>query len=136
MREFSNADVMEKFINYPDNIKEKLLFLRELIFDVASSNQEIGKIEETLKWNEPAYNNSKSGSTIRIDWKKSAGDCYMVYFNCKTTLIAEFKILYPDTFRYQGNRAIIIKQNEEVNIEALRHCFYLALTYKIRKKLF
>jgi len=134
MIEFTDLNVMEKFMNYPEHIKNKLFYLRELIFDVANTHKEIGEIAETLKWNEPAYNNPKTGSAVRIDWKSNAPHHYMVYFNCKTSLIDEFKMLYPDKFKYQRSRAIIIHQNDTLDIEAIKHCFYLSLTYKLRKK--
>ena len=43
--------------------------LRQLIFDVAAKTKDVGQLEETLKWGEPAYltSESKSGSLIRID---------------------------------------------------------------------
>lgn len=131
---FQNPDVMEKFRCYPLDVAGQLLSLRQLIFDVGAKYPEIGKIDETLKWNEPSYNNPKTGSAIRIDWKKSTPDCYMVYFNCKTTLVEEFRSIYANIFRYHGNRAIIFGKTEEINIEALKHCFYLSLTYKLRKR--
>lgn len=39
----------------------------------AASFEEIGEIEETLKWVEPSYltPKSKRGSTIRVAWKES-----------------------------------------------------------------
>lgn len=133
MISFQNVDVEEKFSRYPPGVVDHLLYIRQLIFDVAAK-PEIGKVDETLKWNEPSYSNTKTGSAIRIDWKKSTPNCYMAYFNCKTTLVEEFKLLYPNIFRYQGNRAIIFEKGEKVNVEALKYCFYLSLTYKLRKK--
>ena len=37
------------FNSYPENMKSKLLFLRQLIYDTAASIEGIGEIEETLK---------------------------------------------------------------------------------------
>ena len=69
MTPFKNNKVKEKFDNYPYDIREKLLDLRELIYYVATNEKTITNIEETLKWNEPSYI-TKNGSTLRIDWKK------------------------------------------------------------------
>ena len=41
--------VREKFQSYPDPFRERLLFLRQLVFDTASNTDGIGKLEETLK---------------------------------------------------------------------------------------
>ncbi len=130
---FNNLDVADKFINYPDFIKDKLIYLRELILNVAIENKEIGQIEESLKWGEPSYNNNKTGSAIRIDWKKSCPNNYMMYFNCKTSLIKDFSLIYPKIFNYSGNRAIIFNKNDLVPEKELKKCIYLSLTYKIRK---
>ena len=70
MVEIENWKVTEKFDSYPDHIRDRLLYLRRLILEAASELEDIGEIEETLKWGEPSYI-TKPGSTIRIDWKKS-----------------------------------------------------------------
>ena len=61
-----NIEVTAVFNSYPQKVKAKLLFLRQLIFDTAESIEGVGEIEETLKWGEPSYLTpiSKSGSTI------------------------------------------------------------------------
>ena len=58
--------VEHKFETYPKGVKPKLMYLRNLIIEVASENPAIEEIEETLKWGEPSYL-VKKGSTIRID---------------------------------------------------------------------
>ena len=61
-----NPKVAEVFNKYPDDIHEKLMFLRKLVLETASEADEVTAIEETLKWGEPSYL-AKTGSTIRID---------------------------------------------------------------------
>ena len=72
---------------------------------------------------------TKHGSTIRMDWKKSQPDQYVVYFNCKTKLIDTFKEIYTDKFNFEGNRAIVFNIKDKVPINELKHCFSLSLTY-------
>src|ERR1700712_2541448 len=74
MMPFSNSAVARIFDAYPPALRDKLLVLRALVFTTAASTAGVGEIEETLKWGEPAYvtTESRSGSTIRIDAKKSA----------------------------------------------------------------
>lgn len=93
MKPFENKDVSQVFASCPPKIRKKLLALRERIFSTAADMDGVGKIEETLKWGEPAYltTESKSGSTIRIGWKKSAPSHYAMYFNCQTSLIETFR---------------------------------------------
>ena len=112
------------------------MHLRQLIFDVAAKKKEVGELEETLKWGEPAYltSQTKSGSLIRIDVKKSDPSKYAMYFHCQTNLVNSFKTLFPDTFSYEKNRAIIFDENDRVPVNELRTCIAMALTYHLTKK--
>lgn len=73
--------VKQKFDSYPDHIKPKMERLRELIYEVAEATEDVGELEETLKWSEPAYltSQTKSGTTIRIDWKEKNPDQIGMY---------------------------------------------------------
>jgi hypothetical protein len=135
MRKFQNHLVAEAFEAYPSGIRERLLALRELIFRTARSTKGVGELEETLKWGEPAYvtAQSKSGSTVRIGWKKASPSQYAMYFNCQTNLIETFKTLFPGELRFEGNRAILFAEAEPVPIEALSFCVAAALTYHRRR---
>lgn len=110
--------------------------LRQLIFDTAAGIDGVGKIDETLRWGEPAYltSESKSGSTIRIGWKKSNPSKYAMYFHCQTTLVHSFRKLYPEDFVYEGNRAIVFDENAPISIKKLSSCIAAALTYHRRKR--
>ncbi len=121
-------DVKNTYLLYPPPIQTKLLTLRQLIMDVAFESEDIGELEEALKWGEPSYL-TKNGSTIRIAWKKSEPGEYALYFNCKTKLVDTFKELYLDTFKFEGNRAIIFEVNQKIPTEQIKHCILLALTY-------
>jgi hypothetical protein len=63
---FKNPEVATVFAAYPEKFKNKLLILRQLIFDTGAKTEGVGELEETLKWGEPSYL-AKKGSTIRID---------------------------------------------------------------------
>lgn len=101
--------------------------MRELILSTAK-DLKINKLDETLKWGEPSYL-CKSGSTIRINWKKANPDQYAMYFNCKTTLVENFREIYPDIFTYEGNRAIVFSIEDEIHTIQLQHCIELSLFY-------
>ena len=119
--------VADVFDSYPERISKRLFDLRQLIFDVASE-LEISDLEETLKWGEPSYL-TKGGSTVRIAWRKSSPQQYGIFFNCKTNLIETFRELYHETFKFEGNRAIVFNQADTVPVDALKHCIELSLTY-------
>ncbi len=129
--------VAEVFASYPPNVRARALELRDLILKTAAAMDEVGPITETLKWGEPAYltEASKSGSTIRIGWKKRVPDRYALYFNCNTNLVETFRSQFPDEFRYEGNRAIVFDAAEPLNEDAVAICVSAALTYHRNKKL-
>lgn len=132
-----NKEVAAVFDSYPQNVKTKLLFLRQLIFDTAASIEGIGEIEETLKWGEPSYltPKSKSGSTIRVAWKESQKDQYSIFFKCTANIVPAFKDRYPKKFKYGGNRSIDFKLGDKIPIKELKQCIAIALTYHRNKKL-
>jgi hypothetical protein len=72
-------------------------------------------------------------STIRIAWKPSKPTQYAMYFHCQTRLVETFRELFPDYFRFDGNRAIVFHENDEVPIEQLSMCIMAALTYHLTK---
>ncbi len=119
--------VKQKFDSYPDDISELLLKLRAIILLVAEEDG-IENITETLKWDEPSYI-AKNGSTVRFNWKQKSPKQYYLYFNCKTQLIDTFKEIYGDTFKYEGNRAIIFDTTQEIPTVQLKHCISMSLRY-------
>ncbi|MEO6922143.1 MAG: DUF1801 domain-containing protein [Collimonas sp.] len=135
MKPIENDAVAQTFEAYPQKIRRKLLVLRQLIFDTAASTDGVGEIEETLKWGEPAYltSRSKSGSTIRLGWKKSSPAQYGIYFHCQTNLIASFRTAFQDDFKFEGNRCIYFEENDVVPVDVLELCIAVALTYHRRK---
>ncbi len=128
---FQNTAVAQAFEAYPPAMRRQLLALRELIFRTAASTPGVGELEETLKWGEPAYLTtcSKSGSTIRIGWKKTRPTEYAMYFNCQTTLVDTFRSLFPDDFQFEGNRALVFQDSQAVPTDTLAFCVAAALTY-------
>ncbi len=126
--EFKNPEVATIFATYPEKFRNKLLILRQLIFDTALKTEGVGVLEETLKWGEPSYL-AKKGSTIRIDWKPKTPNQYAIYFKCTSLLVPTFKKLYPNEFTFEGNRAIVFNLDDKIPVIKLRHCIEMALTY-------
>lgn len=136
MKPIKIPEVAAVFDTYPPKFRRKLLALRELILETAASTRGVGPIEETLKWGEPAYltSETRSGSTIRIHWKKSAPREYSICFHCQTTLVSGFRRHFPHDFKYDGNRRIIFSENDRVPKAPLSRCIASALTYHSDKK--
>ena len=128
---FESEAVAEIFDAYPPRIRKRLMALRSLIFETADKTEGAGALEETLKWGEPAYltSKSKSGSTVRIGWKKAIPSQYGMYFHCQTDLVETFRTLFPSDFRFEGNRAIVFEEGDAVPFDSLGICISYALTY-------
>ncbi len=124
------------FSTYPKPVRQKLLALRQMIFDVAKKTPGVGKLEEALRWGQPSYLTLEtgSGSTIRIDHIRNEPRKYAMYFICTSGLIEDFKELYKDELKFVGNRSIVFSVGDRLPEAALRHCVSLALTYHLRKK--
>lgn len=124
--------VFQVFDTIPKAHRQTLLQVRELIFDVAARDPRIGEIEETLRWGEPAYVTSKgkTGSTIRLSIESVSGQPAL-FFNCKTTLVEEFRQKFGATLRYSKNRAIFLDDDIAVLGPALKSCIAAALTYHL-----
>lgn len=112
---------------------EQIRKLRQLVLDTANNTKGVGEIEECLKWGQPSFitKRPKSGSTIRIDAIKDCEQKYALYFICNTNLVDRFREIYPKTFEYEGNRAIVFDSSDEIREEELRHCIKMALTYHL-----
>lgn len=134
---FKDPEVAAIFGAYTSQMEVKLLQLRQLIFDTAAETEDVGEIEETLKWGQPSYltPQTKSGSTIRIDRDKAHPGQYALYVHCQTNLLETFKQLYPDTFTFGGKRCLIFKVDQALPLKELKHCIQLALTYHRNKAL-
>jgi hypothetical protein len=125
-----DPEIAAVFDAYPREQREALLALRSLILR-AAADAEVGELVESLKWGQPAYRPAKArvGTTVRIDAVKGSRDRYALYVHCQTTLMDSYKLLYPEAFAFEGDRALIFSTEAEVPQTALKHCIALALTY-------
>lgn len=137
MQNVMRDEVKNVFNQYPEMAREGLLELRQIIFDVASETEGVGKLVETLKWRQISYLTTitKSGSTIRIDSAKDDAEQVALFFNCKTTLVETFRALYGDVFDFEGNRCVKLNMKNKEQVNAIKHCIALALTYHFNKML-
>ncbi len=127
-------EVASAFESFPQNIRERMLTLRALILATGNGIDPIGKVQESIKWGEPSYT-TISGSPIRLAWKEKEPQRIAVCFHCQTKLVSTFKILYPKKLSFEGNRAIVLKENHKIPKEELKHCIELAHTYHRVKNL-
>ena len=128
--------VAQVFDAFPSAARKRLLGIRALIHSVAAAAEGVGDIEETLKWGEPAYRTTQSGSgsTIRLGCPKSQPGYCAVYFNCNTDLVDNFRTMFPQGLRFEDNRAIVFAPGDAIDRQALALCIGAALTYHRDKK--
>ncbi|MEM7356460.1 MAG: DUF1801 domain-containing protein [Acidobacteriota bacterium] len=136
MTPITDPKVAAVFDRYPSKARKLLLEIRELIFETARATEGVGEVEEALRWGEPAYltPETKSGSTIRIDWKEATPNLVYVYFHCHTTLIETFRAHFSEVFSFQGNRSLSLELEAKVPREPLSICLAEALTYHRNKR--
>jgi len=132
----SDPKVASVFDNYPEEVQPKMKQLRTWILEVAEENEHVEKLVETLKWGEPSYL-TKSGSTLRMDWKAKSPNEYVMYFNCQTSIVETIRSIYGNLFRYEKNRAVIFDIDQEIPKNEVKDCIEMALTYhKVKDKPF
>lgn len=130
----TNPKVEEVFANYPDFVRVKMEFLRELVIETAEEIKEVTHLKETLKWGELSYL-TKRGSTLRMDWKSKKPDQYAMYFKCTSRLVETFKVVFENTFVFEGNRAIVFQMDDKIQKQELTECIKATLTYHKVKQL-
>jgi len=128
MKVKTNPEVEAVFSNYPDFVRDKMQFLRELVIKTAEETQEVTNIEETLKWGEPSFV-TKNGSTLRMDWKEKNPNQYAMYFQCTSRLVDTFRLVFNHKFQYEGKRAIVFQLNQEIPVLELKECIRASLIY-------
>lgn len=124
----TNPKVKEVFANYPDLVRDKMQFLKDLVIETAEETEGINEMEITLKWGEPSFI-TKNGSTLRMDWKEKTPDQYAMYFQCTSRLVDTFRLVFDHKFQYEGNRAVVFLLNQKIPEWELKECIRASLTY-------
>lgn len=82
---------------------------------------------------QPAYlTQTKSGSTIRLGLPKTGG--FAIYTHCQTSIIPEFRSLFPDDYAYEGTRAVHFGSASELDPDQLSLLIRSALTYHQKRR--
>lgn len=129
-----SQDIQQKFEQFHPQTKNVLLEIRQWIFEIAESCDEIGQIHECLKWGEPSYltTSPKTGTTLRVSQLQSNPLKFGLFVHCQTSLIEEFRVAYPD-LDYDKNRGVLFDSQTPVKTNIIKQFIYLALTYHVRK---
>ena len=125
--------VVQAFSSYPAPVRETLLKVRALIFQVQQDDPAIGALSEVLRWGEVTYltEQSKSGSMVRLAMTRSGEPA--LFFHCGTLLVDRFRSQYAHVFEFEANRALVLTAPiADVKTE-LADCLKQALRYKLDK---
>lgn len=123
--QFLDPKIEETFALLPEPARTRLLNLRSLIFKIAAEQNET--VSETLKWGQPSYQ-SASGTPIRLGIPKSGG--YALFVHCQTSVISEFRNTFEDAFSYEGNRAVLFQEDDQIDVKKVAVLINSALTYR------
>ncbi|MEM9342915.1 MAG: DUF1801 domain-containing protein [Pseudomonadota bacterium] len=126
-------DVLSAYDEMPEGVREQLLGVRAVIFEVADGDPRIGMLTETLKWGQPSYltAETKAGTTVRLGIHSSGAGA--VFVHCQTTLADEIRMACGDALVIDGARAIVLPDGA-LPAAPLRLAIHAALTYHVRKR--
>ena len=120
---------------YSPAVRSLLRQLRKLVLSTARDIKDVGPVAQELRWNQFSFLTleSGSGSTIRIDGRRTEANKAAIYFHCQSGLVDQFKEHYKNLLTFEGQRAIILDVQKDLPEAAIRHCILLALTHHLRK---
>ncbi len=130
-----NPNVLALIKSYPPEIRDSLLTIRAMIVEIATQRDDVGELEETLKWGEASYvtMRPKTGTTIRIDRDKSGEGDVALFVNCQATLVSDWRGMFPDLV-FGGDRSVHFTLSKPLPENATRQMIAMALTYHTAKR--
>ena len=125
---------LDQIRRWPEPAQSRLQTMRALFHDVAAM-ADIGPLDESLKWGQPAWRplTPRTGSTLRLNWSEAAPGSIMAYVDCKTDLAGQMQTRFPNLPGNDGRRALqfdIAANNDD----ALWHLAHLTFTYHRAKR--
>lgn len=126
-----SEEVLEYYYHVSPVMLDKMMEIRTWIYELSEADQQIGLIQECLKWGEPSFLTpiTKSGSTIRM--AKVDDTSFALYFNCKTSIANEIAIEFPE-FNCDGKRALYFTTISKLPKTKMMTCLKKALLYHKR----
>lgn len=117
----------------PEPQRTALGRLRQLVFDVAD---EVGAapVREELTWGQPSYaaTHRQESTPIRLAMVAD-GERFGMFFHCLSSVVRDFRATFPDDFDFDGNRGIVFRPGDDLQLDRLRLCVERALTYRRRR---
>lgn len=111
--------------------RQRLEQMRGVVLQ-AARDAGIDRLEETLKWGEVAFVPPRRiGTTIRLSCRD---DACVAFVHCQTTLVDQWRTLFPDAFIYEGTRAAVLPMVQTFDASAFYQLAAMALTYHRAKR--
>ncbi len=130
---FPNPGIKAAFSEFDGAEREHLLAIRDLIYELAEQDEDVGTIVESLKWGQPSYDTKpRTGTPIRLGKVKSAPHHVALFTHCQSNVMADARLHYEDHFSFEGNRALLIPTSKALPIEAVTHVIRIALRYRLK----
>ena len=120
---------------WPPHAQVHFNAVRRLVLH-AAREADVGPLTESLKWRQPAWRPERpnQGSTLRLNWSPASPAALTLFVDCKTTICATMREIYPTTFRYEGTRALHLSADEPYPDQAIDHLARLTFTYHRKTK--
>ena len=116
-----------------DTQREGLVRLRKLIFARAAELPCIGRVDEALRWGQPAYLTPDTGAACSLRIGMAPGGDFALFVHCKTGLIQNFAQGPGAGMRVQGTRAVLFSTATDIAAPAVSMLIGQALTYHLAK---
>lgn len=122
-------NIQEFYPQYSQTIINKLTELQQLIWQVAE--EQGTTLSESAKWGQLSFA-AKKGTPIRIDQFSDKQIALLVH--CQTTLIENWKALFPQQLTFSRNRAVVLSVDSPLPAAELAVCIAMALNYHASNK--
>ncbi len=123
------TELFDTFQSWPPHVAKRAHDIRGIFVRIAEELQ-ISRLDESLKWGQPAWRPAKGGTTLRMSWSSDCADEVGVFVDCKTDLCARMQYDFPDTFRYAPPRILFHVAEADLPSEALTQLARIAFCYK------
>ncbi len=111
-----------------DTQQKGLAALRTMIFRHAAELPRIGRLQEALRWGQPAYLTPDTGAGCSLHIGPASGGDFALFVHCKTGLIDNYLAGPGAGQRVQGTRAVLFQTADEIPA-TLTFLIGQALTY-------
>ncbi|WP_299280488.1 hypothetical protein [uncultured Tateyamaria sp.] len=130
-----HSDQLTLIAGWPGAAQHRFGQMRALFLDVAAQ-ADIGPLDESLKWAQPAWRPRKPriGSTLRLNWSPSVPDRLITYVDCKTDLAGQMATRFPGAFHNDGRRSLGFDLDTDLPTNALWQLAHLTFTYHLTKR--